>query len=98
MFTISFCVVEKAGKTNKKTNQGIRRRLNSSSTGSRLQPLRGDPDNPPPEGTNAIAQARTPQARPSGLPGRTSNAIFSLRGTPFRQSPPCSSYLPETSN
>ncbi len=26
-------------------------------SGSRLQPLRGDPDNPPPEGTNAIAQA-----------------------------------------
>ncbi len=23
-----------------------------------------DPDNPPPEGTNAIAQIRTPQARP----------------------------------
>ncbi len=34
---------------------------------SRLQPPLGDPDNPPPEGTNAIAQARTPQARPSGL-------------------------------
>ncbi len=32
----------------------------------RLQPLRGDPDNPPPEGTNKLAQARTPQAWPSG--------------------------------
>ncbi len=42
------------------------------SSGSRLQPLRGDPDNPPPEGTNAIAQARTPQARPSG-PAREKN-------------------------
>ncbi len=35
-------------------------------SGSRLQPLRGDPENPPTEGANAIAQARTPQARPSG--------------------------------
>ncbi len=34
--------------------------------GSRLQPLSGDPDDPPPEGTNAIAPARTQQARPSG--------------------------------
>ncbi len=39
---------------------GIHRRLVGP---GRLQPLRGDPDNPPPEGTNAIAQARTPQAR-----------------------------------
>ncbi len=45
---------------------------NSGYSGSRLQPLRGDPDNPPPEGTNAIAQARTPQARPSG-PAREKN-------------------------
>ncbi len=69
-------------------------------SGSRLQPLRGDPDNPPPEGTNAITQARTPQARTSG-PAREKNfqcRFFRLGGTPFRQSSPSSSYLPETSN
>ncbi len=54
-------------------------------TGSRLQPLRGDPDNPPPKGTNAIAQTRTPQARPSG-PAREKNFQyrFSLRRDAFQ--------------
>ncbi len=37
----------------------------SASSGSRSQAFRGGPDNPP-EGTKAIAQARTPQARPFG--------------------------------
>ncbi len=56
---------------------------NNNHTGSRLHPLRGDLDNPPPEGTNAIAQARTPQTRPSG-PAREKNfqmPIFRLEGT-----------------
>ncbi len=43
--------------------------------GSRLPPLRGEPDSPPPEGTNAIAQARTPQARPFG-PAREKNLLL----------------------
>ncbi len=45
---------------------------NNNNTGSRFQPLCGDPDNPHLEGPNAIAQARTPQARPSG-PAREKN-------------------------
>ncbi len=36
-------------------------------SGSRLQPLRGDPDNPHPQGTNAIAQARTGSTREKKL-------------------------------
>ncbi len=38
---------------------------NKNTKVSRLQPFRGDPNNPY-EGANAIAQARKPQARPSG--------------------------------
>ncbi len=49
-----------------------------------MQPLRVDPDNPPLEGTNEIAQARTPQARPSGPAGRrTSITIFFAKGDAF---------------
>ncbi len=72
--------------------------VETTAPGSRLQPLRGDPDNPPPEGTNTIAQARTPQARPSG-PAREKYfqcRFFRLGGMPFRQSSPSSSYLPDT--
>ncbi len=48
--------------------------------GSRLQPLRSDPDNPP-EGTNAITQARTPQAILAILlddPGRRTSIAISF--------------------
>ncbi len=37
--------------------------LQHQSTWSRLQPLRGDPDNLLPEGTNATYKASTPKAR-----------------------------------
>ncbi len=47
--------------------------VDNNASGSRLQPLRGDPDNPPPEGTNA----HTPQARPRE---KNFHCRFSLRG------------------
>ncbi len=43
---------------------------------SRLQPLRGDPDTPP-KGTNAIAQARTPQLQLEKI------YIYLIQETPF---------------
>ncbi len=58
-------------------------RLQQEQPRSQLQPFHGDPDNPP-EGTNAIAQARTPQARPSGLVWEKKFYYgFSLRGGSF---------------
>ncbi len=43
-------------------------------TGSRLQPLRGDPNNLLPEGTNATDKASTPKAR-SPRPARTKDYL-----------------------
>ncbi len=48
------------------------------STGSRLQPLRGDPDNLLPEGTNATDKAGTPKAR-STRPARAKDYACGYR-------------------
>ncbi len=56
-----------------------------NNTGSRLQPIRGDPVNPPPEETNTIVQACTPQAQHSG-PAREMNLhcrVFAYWGRLF---------------
>ncbi len=54
------------GEDSQKCFLGRRRTPKSVLSGSRLQSLLGDHNNPP-EGINSIAQVRTPQARPSGL-------------------------------
>ncbi len=54
-----------------------------------MQSLCGDPDNPPPEGSNAIAPHAPHRVGPPDRPGRrTSIAVFSQRGDLFRQSSP----------
>ncbi len=45
-------------------------------TTTRVQTPGNDPDNPPPEGTNAIAKARTSQARRPYRPGRRTSIII----------------------
>ncbi len=48
-----------------------------------MQPLRGDPDNLLPEGTNATDKASTPRLGPPDRPGRrTTSTVFSPKGDP----------------
>ncbi len=51
--------------------------MQHQSTGSRLQPLRGDPDNLLPGGTNATDKASTPKAR-SPRPSRAKDYFYCI--------------------
>ncbi len=64
-----------------------------------MQPLRGDPDNLLPEGTNATDKASTPKALPPSRSGRrtTSAVFFHQREAHLRLPPPFCFFAPETS-
>ncbi len=73
--------------------------IDRTPTGSRLQPLRGAPDNLLPEGTNATDKASTQKARITRL-SRAKDYLcrfFSTFPAHFRQPPPFCFLAPETS-